>query len=189
MLHGMARRIGARITEVSGSHAIFMTQAKVIADVIDEAAMAGGGRADRLPTDTSESNKQIVLNGYAALKAGNVAGYLDSLSEDVTITYFGNHLFTGTYRGKADIVDNYVPLLLARLDGPIKITVTNAIAEGDQVFVEAQGESRTRDGLSYNNLYGIILKLRGGKIAEIREYMDTELVKKVFGGPSDKSPQ
>jgi ketosteroid isomerase-like protein len=137
----------------------------------------------------SEANKQVVLKGYAALKAGDVNSYFDSMTEDVTITYFGNHLFTGTYRGKADIMANYVPLLLARLDGPIKISVTNAIAEGDQVFVEAQGESRTKDGLSYNNLYGIVLKLRSGKIAAIREYMDTELVKNIFGGPSPESPR
>jgi pimeloyl-ACP methyl ester carboxylesterase len=38
MLHSMAKRIGARITEVSASHALFMTQPKVIADVIEEAA-------------------------------------------------------------------------------------------------------------------------------------------------------
>lgn len=38
MLHAMARRIGARITEVRASHALFMTQPKAIADVIDEAA-------------------------------------------------------------------------------------------------------------------------------------------------------
>ncbi|MCL6706941.1 alpha/beta hydrolase [Pseudomonas sp. R2.Fl] len=41
MLHAMARRIGARITEVRASHALFMTQPKVIADVIDEAARHG----------------------------------------------------------------------------------------------------------------------------------------------------
>lgn len=68
-----------------------------------------------------------------------------------------------------------------RLEGPIKITVTNAIAEGDQVFVEAEGESRTKDGLDYNNLYGIVLRLKDGKITEVREYMDTELVKAIFG--------
>ncbi|HEY6641510.1 alpha/beta hydrolase [Povalibacter sp.] len=38
MLHSMARRIGARITEVSASHALFMTQPKAVADVIEEAA-------------------------------------------------------------------------------------------------------------------------------------------------------
>lgn len=38
MLHGMARRIGATIVEIPGSHAAFITQPAAIADVIDEAA-------------------------------------------------------------------------------------------------------------------------------------------------------
>ena len=38
MLHKMAERAGARITEVDASHALFMTQPKAIADVIDGAA-------------------------------------------------------------------------------------------------------------------------------------------------------
>ena len=40
MLRAMAKRIGARITEVPASHAVFMTQPKVVADVIDRAARA-----------------------------------------------------------------------------------------------------------------------------------------------------
>jgi uncharacterized protein len=129
----------------------------------------------------TETNKKTVLRAYAALKVGDVPSYLAAMSEDVTVTYFGNHRFSRTFRGKADILENFAPPLLARLEGPIKITVTNAIAEGDQVFVEAQGESRTKDGLDYNNLYGIVLKLKEGKIIEIREYMDTELTKNIFG--------
>ncbi|WP_025293863.1 alpha/beta fold hydrolase [Sphingomonas sanxanigenens] len=38
MLQGMAKRIGARVTNVSASHALFLTQPRVVADVIDEAA-------------------------------------------------------------------------------------------------------------------------------------------------------
>lgn len=38
MLQAMAKRIGASITEVKASHAVFMTQPKVVADVIDQAA-------------------------------------------------------------------------------------------------------------------------------------------------------
>ena len=41
MLQAMAKRIGATITEVAASHAVFMTQPKVVADVIDEAARKG----------------------------------------------------------------------------------------------------------------------------------------------------
>lgn len=38
MLQDMAKRIGAKVTEVDASHALFMTQPDVIADVIDTAA-------------------------------------------------------------------------------------------------------------------------------------------------------
>ncbi|UEM07678.1 alpha/beta hydrolase (plasmid) [Skermanella rosea] len=38
MLRHMANRIGAKVTEVPASHAVFMTQPKVVADVIDRAA-------------------------------------------------------------------------------------------------------------------------------------------------------
>ncbi len=38
MLLHMAKRIGARITTVSGSHALFMTQAKVVTDTIEKTA-------------------------------------------------------------------------------------------------------------------------------------------------------
>ncbi|MER9316157.1 alpha/beta hydrolase [Mesorhizobium sp. M0659] len=38
MLQHMAKRIGAKVTEVDASHALFMTQPKVVADVIDDAA-------------------------------------------------------------------------------------------------------------------------------------------------------
>ncbi len=40
MLIHMAERIGAKITKVSASHALFMTQPKAIANTIDEAAKA-----------------------------------------------------------------------------------------------------------------------------------------------------
>ncbi|HRE79472.1 MAG TPA: alpha/beta hydrolase [Opitutaceae bacterium] len=42
MLHKMAQRIGAKITEVDASHALFMTQPKAVADVIDRAAQSLG---------------------------------------------------------------------------------------------------------------------------------------------------
>lgn len=42
MLIHMAERINARITKVSASHAVFMTQPKVVADTIDRAARDAG---------------------------------------------------------------------------------------------------------------------------------------------------
>lgn len=38
MLQSMAKRVGATETEVTASHAVFITQPNVVSDVIDEAA-------------------------------------------------------------------------------------------------------------------------------------------------------
>lgn len=129
----------------------------------------------------SESNKRIVLEAYAALNAGDASGYFGRMTDDVRVTYFGSHRFARTFEGKDDIMNNFVPPLRERLEGSIKLHVTNVVVEGDSVVVEAQGEARTKDGRDYNNLYCIVLKMRDGKISEIREYMDTELTKYVFG--------
>lgn len=45
MLLGMARRIGATIVEIPGSHAAFVSQPRAIADVIDRAAHSAGQTA------------------------------------------------------------------------------------------------------------------------------------------------
>ena len=40
MLRAMAKKIGAKTIDVKASHAVFMTQPKAVADVIDQAAQA-----------------------------------------------------------------------------------------------------------------------------------------------------
>jgi hypothetical protein len=42
MLDSMAKRIGAEVIKVKGSHTAFMTHPKVVADVIEQAARKGG---------------------------------------------------------------------------------------------------------------------------------------------------
>lgn len=131
--------------------------------------------------NTGQKNKQVVLDAYAALNAGDAAGYFGRMSDEVKLTYYGSHRFSRTYQGKQDIMTNFVAPLRATLDGSLKLHVTNILGEGDQVVVEAKGEARTKGGLDYNNIYCIVIKLNNGKMAEIREYMDTDLTKQVFG--------
>lgn len=47
MLQKMAKRIGADVTEVKASHALYMTQPKAVADVIDRAAQSAAKSAAR----------------------------------------------------------------------------------------------------------------------------------------------
>jgi pimeloyl-ACP methyl ester carboxylesterase len=47
LLRSTARRIGAVTTEVSGSHVVFLTQPKAVADVIEQAARGAGASIRR----------------------------------------------------------------------------------------------------------------------------------------------
>jgi pimeloyl-ACP methyl ester carboxylesterase len=55
LLHSTARRIGAKTTEVSGSHVVFLTQPKAVADVIDAAAKGAAEAAQGTSTKGARS--------------------------------------------------------------------------------------------------------------------------------------
>ena len=132
-----------------------------------------------------ESNKEVVRQAYGAITDGNLDGFLDRLADDATYTFFGNHRFARTFNGKTDIVDNLLVPISEVLETNLKLEITNLIGEGDQVVMEALGQSDTKAGGSYNNIYCLVFTVRDGKIAAVREYLDTELVTSVFGALQD----
>ena len=62
-----------------------------------------------------------------------------------------------------------------------RFTIDDIIAEGDRVVVRGRGEFRTKAGKDYNNSYCFVLRLEEGRLVELREYLDTALVERVFG--------
>ena len=128
-----------------------------------------------------EENKQIVLYAYGSLTNGEPEGFYSRLSDDVEWTFFGSHRYAGTFRGREEIEKGLFGSLGELLEGPIKVHIKQLIAEGDKVVLEAKGESRAKNGKDYNNDYCIIVTVRDGKITEMRENLDSELVTEVFG--------
>jgi len=90
------------------------------------------------------------------------------------------HRFARTFRGRDDVAMNlYVEVGAVLARG--RMTPINAVAEGDQVVVEFEGEGRTKDGRDYNNRYCSVFRIANGRITHIREYLDTDLTRSVFG--------
>ena len=48
--------------------------------------------------------------------------------------------------------------------------------------VEVQGEAIHASGEPYNNQYHFLLRIKNGKIIELKEYMDTQLAAKILLG-------
>jgi ketosteroid isomerase-like protein len=129
----------------------------------------------------TEANKQLVEGAWGAVSAGNVQAFMNALADDVTWTFFGTHRFAGTICGKDELVAKLFAPLGDILEGGIKVTIDTITAEGDRVIIEARGSARSKAGKAYDNSYCIVITVRDGKIAQVREYLDTELVTAVFG--------
>ncbi len=126
-------------------------------------------------------NKEIIRNMFAELSKGNADAFLDTLADDVNFTLIGSTKFSGVFKGKAEFVEKVLAPLGAQLENGLTMHVENLIAEGDNVVLQGHGESMTKSGKAYNNTYAQVFRLENGKVQQVMEYLDTELVNAVFG--------
>jgi ketosteroid isomerase-like protein len=107
---------------------------------------------------------------------------LAAMSDDVRWTIMGSTKYSHTMNGKKEIVEKLLHPIFAELESMGSNHVDNVIAEGDFVVVQQHATGRkTKTGNPYNNSYCLVYKVIGGKIKEITEYLDTELVTAAFG--------
>lgn len=128
-----------------------------------------------------EENKQIVLEFYAAGARGDTDACLALLADDITWINIGSTKFSGTYSGKQVLVDQLLGPLFSQLKAGIASRVERLTAESDIVVAQTSGSAETLDGVVYNNSYCQVIRIRDKKIAEVKEYFDTELTSSVFG--------
>ena len=126
-------------------------------------------------------NKQLIRDMFAELSKGNAQAFLGNMADNVRFTIIGTTKFSGTFNGKQEIVNKVLTPLTSQLEGGLTITVDNLIAEGDDVVMQGRGKSTTKAGKSYNNTYCQVFRIANGKVQEITEYLDTELVTAAFG--------
>jgi ketosteroid isomerase-like protein len=126
-------------------------------------------------------NKHVVLDFYEAGARGDMDACFALLDDDITWTNIGNTKFSGTYSGKQALVEELLGPLFGQLKAGIASTIERLTAEDDVVVAQTAGTAETHDGTAYNNTYCQVIRIRDGKIAEVKEYFDTALVDAVFG--------
>lgn len=130
---------------------------------------------------SSSENKQLIQNIFEQLAQGNSRPLVEAMADDFCWTVTGQNRWSGTYRGKQVVLDHLLSVLRSRIEGRVKTIAHRFVAEGDFVVVEAHGNNTTKEGRTYNNAYCFVIRLEDGKLKEITEYMDTELVTAVLG--------
>ena len=130
-------------------------------------------------TSITEENKNIAIKFFEALSSGSET-YLDYYNDDSIIWTAGDNSI-GCTRTKQEIVDFAQGILSAFPEG-IKFNITGLTAENERVAVEVSGKAIHASGKDYNNKYHFLLKIKNGKILELKEYMDTQLAAKILLG-------
>ncbi len=126
-------------------------------------------------------NKQFISNMFAELSKGNGDAFLNALADDVSFTIIGSTKYSGTFKGKQELINKLLAPLNAQVEGGMAITPDNLIADGDFVAMQARGKALSKNGRRYDNTYCHVFRFANGKVQEVTEYLDTELVTAAFG--------
>ena len=132
---------------------------------------------------TAAENKAFVTSIMEARARRDHAPFIAAMADDFVWRIIGTTAWSGAYVGKADVRERLQKPLHAQFTGPSRITSTRILADGDYVVVECEGDAMTLSGERYANTYCFVMRLEGGQLREMTEYMDTALVERVLRPP------
>lgn len=132
---------------------------------------------------SAAKNKQLMQHIFAELSKGNSAPFVESMDDNFCWTMTGNTKWSKSYAGKQRVLSELFGALRLKFADKIRTTAHRLIAEDDLVVVEARGSNTTKAGMPYNNSYCFVFRLSAGKLQEVTEYLDTELVTAALGDP------
>jgi hypothetical protein len=133
---------------------------------------------------TDIQNKKLLQGIFAELEKGNGRPFVEAMADDFRWHMIGTTAWSGTYEGKRDVQRRLLRPLMAQFADRYTNTASRFVAEGEHVVVECRGSVTTRAGRPYCNTYCWVCRIEDGKLKELTEYMDTQLVAKVLEPPS-----
>jgi uncharacterized protein len=125
-------------------------------------------------------NKALMREVFAELAQGNGRPFLDALAEDIRWVIIGSTDWSGSWEGKAAVRRGLLDPLFDQFATRYRNRALRLIAEDDYVVIECRGNVTTKAGRPYNNTYCYVCRLEDGKVRELTEYCDTELLTKAL---------
>lgn len=135
-------------------------------------------------SSVTETNRALITRAMEALSRGDRQPFGDAMADDFTWHMTGTTPWSGTFAGKADVRERVIAPLFAQFATQYTNTPKRIHADGDFVIVECQGNVITKTGKPYCNSYCFVIRMRDGKMAELMEYFDTELVSSALEPPA-----
>jgi uncharacterized protein len=131
----------------------------------------------------TQENKAAIAAIFAETAKGNGRPFVDALAEDVRWTIIGSTAWSRTYVGRPSVINDLLRPLGRQLGGASIIRAHHILADEDCVVVQATGHNTTISGKPYENRYCWVIRMREGKMSELTEYADTQLIASALQDP------
>ena len=118
-----------------------------------------------------EANKELARNFIAALGRADTEWVLEHYADDVVMWTAGSLVISGPH-DKSEIGEMMNGILGAFPNG-LAFEVCSLTAEDDRVAIEAESRGTHVSGKPYHNQYHFLMRIRDGRIVELKEYLDT----------------
>jgi ketosteroid isomerase-like protein len=128
-------------------------------------------------------SEAVVRTFFELLNADNLEALRTLLTEDAAwLPQARDMPGAGEYRGRDVIVDQFLrPIRALFARGSPSNRILSMASNGDLVLVETHGTGHLSDGRPYDNRYAWAFEVRAGKVAVIREYLDSYYIVRLFG--------
>ncbi len=121
---------------------------------------------------SEQENKELIKRGYAAFSAGDVETVMSLFDDDVEWVQPGDSTVSGTFHGKAEVME-YMGRLAERA---LTVKLKRLIAEGDTVVAITDV---TVDGETGED--ADVFTIRDGKTVRAEMHGDTALMERIYG--------
>ena len=133
---------------------------------------------------TVEDNKATAREFFARFTANDITGALATMTDDATWLIPGKkerNPTAGLY-SKEKIGRLFLRMTGALKDG-LHMSVKSCIGEGNRVALEVESSGDLINGRFYRQEYHMLMEFRDGRIAAVREYLDTQHAYDVWVSP------
>jgi hypothetical protein len=117
---------------------------------------------------------------FKGLEAGDGAAFFAQVADNVDWIVEGTHPLAGHYLSKKAFIDGTFAKLAKVLPQGTELYVEHILVSGDWAVVELHSLAIAKNGLRFDNRYCWVCRFSDGKIVEVRAYLDSALVARLF---------
>jgi ketosteroid isomerase-like protein len=138
----------------------------------------------QMPTGRSSATQELstayVREVFKHLESGDGKGFFDQVADNVDWIVEGTHPLAGHYHSKADFLAHTFEKLAKVLPQGAQLHTEHALVSGDWAVVELHSLATAKNGMRFDNRYCWICRFVNGTIVEVRAYLDSVLVARLF---------